>query len=133
VHLPWGDEQERARGERIAAGRRGVRVLPRMSLSEMAAELADAAGVVGVDTGLCHLAAALEVPGVTLYGATRPNLTGTRGPAQRRLSVDFPCAPCLERRCTYTGDAPVVPACYASLLPARVWAELAGLLKETGQ
>jgi len=104
-----------------------------MSLSEIAAELAVACGVVGVDTGLCHLAAALDVPGVTLYGATRSDLTGTRGPAQRPLSVDFPCAPCLERRCAYTGPATVVPACYASLPPGRVWDELAALLAEAGR
>jgi heptosyltransferase-1 len=133
VHLPWGSDHERGRAERIAASRPAVRVLPRLTLSEMAAELARASAVVGVDTGLCHLAAALEIPGVTLYGASRPDLTGTRGPAQRALSADFPCAPCLERRCAYTGPTPVVPACYASLPPGRVWNELAALLAEAGR
>ena len=60
VRLPWGNAQERARAERIAAAIPTGLVLPRFSLSEMAAELAAAAGVVGADTGLCHLAAALD-------------------------------------------------------------------------
>jgi heptosyltransferase-1 len=129
VRLPWGDAREMARAERIAAAVPAGLVLPRLSLSEMAAELAAAAGVVGVDTGLCHLAAALEVPAVTLYGATRPELTGTRGPDQLHLLADFPCAPCLKRSCAFTGDTQVEPACFASLTPALVWRTLQPLLR----
>ena len=129
VRLPWGNAREMARAERLAAAAPGALVLPRLSLSEMAAELAAAAGVVGADTGLCHLAAALEVPAVTLYGATRPELTGTRGPGQAHLLADFPCAPCLKRSCAFTGDTQVEPACYASLPPTLVWDTLQPLLR----
>lgn len=43
-------------------------VLPRMSLEEVARELAGAKFVVSVDTGLSHLTAALDRPNITLYG-----------------------------------------------------------------
>lgn len=124
VLLPWGDETEHARAERIAAAGAGHGfVLPRSSLGELAALIASARIVIGVDTGLAHLAAALGTPSVTLYGATRPDRTGTFGEAQIHLSARFPCSPCLTRECGYRGASVVRPACYEALDPARVWAQ----------
>jgi len=85
VCLPWGNEPERARAQRIAAGYPLARVLPRLGLGQMASVLAAARGVVAVDTGLGHLAAALDVPCVSLYGPTDVALIGTRGKHQRHL------------------------------------------------
>ena len=131
VKLPWGNAAERQRAEKIAAVHARVEVLPRMQLGELAAVIAAARGVVGVDTGLVHLAAALGTPCVTLYGATDPGLIGTVGEAQSHLRASFPCAPCQERKCHYEGQAGVFPACYGDLPPARVWqaldAALAGI------
>jgi heptosyltransferase-1 len=56
---------------------------------------------VAVDTGLGHLAAALDVPTISLFGPTNPGLTGAYGKAQIHLASDFPCAPCLQKKCTY--------------------------------
>jgi heptosyltransferase-1 len=50
-----------------------------MSIEALAALLAGARAVVGVDTGLTHLAVALQVPTVALYTATEPGLTGVYG------------------------------------------------------
>jgi heptosyltransferase-1 len=50
-----------------------------MSLMQAAALLGHASAVVGVDTGLTHLAVALGTPTVGLYVATRPGLTGLHG------------------------------------------------------
>jgi heptosyltransferase-1 len=70
--LPWGSEAERARSERLAtAGGRCV-VPPRMSIDEMAALIADAQFVVGVDTGFMHLAAALTRPVVGIFCDSNP-------------------------------------------------------------
>ncbi len=124
VKIPWGNATEQQRAEKIAAAHQGVEVLPRMQLGELAAVIAAASGVVGVDTGLVHLAAALGTPCVTLYGATDPGLIGTVGDAQLHLQADFPCAPCQARKCSYQGVARVFPACYGSLPPARVWQTL---------
>jgi heptosyltransferase-1 len=78
--VPFGTTEERARSERIAAGI--ARVPDFQPLDEMARTIAGAAFVVGVDTGLLHLAAALGVPLVALYGHSDPKLTGPcgRGP-----------------------------------------------------
>lgn len=129
VRLPQGDEAERSRAETIAQAGDHVEIMPPMDLTGLAREIAGAQAAVGVDTGLAHLAAALAVPAVTLYGATRPGLTGTWGQNQGRLSADFACAPCLSRSCRYKGIRQVHPACYGTLQPADVWRalkELAG-------
>ncbi len=60
--LPWGNDAERARAETIAAGLPRARVPQRLSLTQCAALLAHARAVVGLDTGLTHLAAAFERP-----------------------------------------------------------------------
>jgi heptosyltransferase I len=74
--LPWGNEAERQRAEEIAAAVPGTLVLPRLGLDALAVILDRADAVVGVDTGLMHLAAGLGKPGLALYTATRPALTG---------------------------------------------------------
>ncbi len=70
VLLPWGNQAEKTRAERISDGYANARVLPFCSLSEQARILQGAAGAICSDTGLCHLAAALNVPSVTLHGPT---------------------------------------------------------------
>lgn len=82
VYLPWGSEQEHQRAKRISSDNKQCYVLPRMQLTQLAGLLANAKAVVGVDTGLAHLAAALSVPGITLYLDTYPGLTGSCGTNQ---------------------------------------------------
>ena len=83
--LPWGNAAERQRAERIAAAG-GGQVLERLALDAMAAKMAKAAGAIGVDTGLTHLAAALQLPCLGLYVATDPQRTGNVGAGQRQLA-----------------------------------------------
>lgn len=70
VMLPWGNESERHAAERIAAGVPGARVLPRFSVMQGFGLINRAELVVGVDTGLVHIAAALCRPTVEIYTAT---------------------------------------------------------------
>ncbi len=79
VVLPWGSEDERARSEGIAARLPGARVPARAPLDEVAKLIAGAQLVVGVDTGLLHLAAALGVPLAAIFTGSEPGLTGPVG------------------------------------------------------
>jgi heptosyltransferase-1 len=79
VVLPWGTEAERARSEAIAAGVSGARVPARAPLDAVARLIAGAECVVGVDTGLLHLAAAFGVPLVAIFAGSQPALTGPVG------------------------------------------------------
>ncbi|WP_034410527.1 lipopolysaccharide heptosyltransferase I [Derxia gummosa] len=77
VGLAWGNAAERERATRIAAGIDGAVVAPRaLGLVEWAGVLAGASCVVGVDTGLSFLAAAVGAPVVAIYVATSPTHVG---------------------------------------------------------
>lgn len=116
VVLPWGNEEEQCRAKRIAEKVAGVQVLPKMGLNALNAYLAHAEGVVGVDTGLSHVVAALEVPSVAIYGATDAVLTGVLGPKVEVLSSTLSCAPCLSKVCNHPSrnDDLAQPPCYRS-------------------
>lgn len=81
IVLPWGTPAERTTSEAIAAGLASGSffIPPALALPDMAALLAHAEAVVGVDTGLAHLAVALARPTVGIYCATEPGLTGLHG------------------------------------------------------
>jgi heptosyltransferase-1 len=79
IVLPWGTPSERARSETIAASVPGARVPERAPLDAVARLIAGAQCVVGVDTGLLHLAAALGVPLVAIFAGSKPHLTGPVG------------------------------------------------------
>jgi heptosyltransferase-1 len=74
--LPWGNRREQERAERLAATLSHARVAPPMGLAEAGGLLGHAAAVIGVDTGLTHLANALDVPLVAIYTDTDPDKTG---------------------------------------------------------
>jgi len=77
--LPWGTETERARSERIAASLVEAQVPARRPLDLVARLIAGASFVIGVDTGLVHLAAAFGVPLVAIFVGSEPGLTGPMG------------------------------------------------------
>src|ERR1041385_7431392 len=82
--LPWGNAEERSRAERIAQGI-GEAVIPeRMALEELAQVLAGATNVVGLDSGLSHLAAAFGAPAVAVFCGSDPALTGLYGAPRAR-------------------------------------------------
>ena len=70
--LPWGSDEERQRSERIAGAVPQALVAPRMSITEAGGLIGGADAVVGVDTGLMHLAAALKVPVVGVFCDSEP-------------------------------------------------------------
>src|SRR5688500_9269587 len=84
VVLPWGSEPERERAERIARGVPQATVPQRMSLAQLAELFSRARNVVGLDTGLTHLAAALDRPTVGIYCGSDPTLTGLYGAARAK-------------------------------------------------
>ena len=74
--LPGGSAVERERASRLARAIPDAIALAPLRLSELARELSAAQIVIGVDTGLVHLAAALGRPTIALYCASDPLLTG---------------------------------------------------------
>ena len=75
----WGNPAEQARAQRIADGCTGL-LPPFLPVQDMAALLAHAHCVVGLDTGFSHLAAAFGVPTLGIYCDHEPALAGIVGP-----------------------------------------------------
>jgi len=124
VKLPWWSDAEHRRARSIAEMHPRAEVLSRTNIAGMAAMIARARAVVAVDTGLGHLAAALAVPTLSLYGSTSPALVGAYGPNQFHL-----CA----QECTRSHTKYVQPAVFAPLTPAIVFGRLTELLNQQEQ
>ena len=77
--LPWGNAREQERSRAIAAALPGAEVPDLRPLDGVARLIAGASLVVGVDTGLLHLAGALGVPLVGIFAGSEPGLTGPIG------------------------------------------------------
>jgi heptosyltransferase-1 len=90
--LPGGSESERLRAARITQSLGRAVAAPAMNLTDLARLMAGARIVIGVDTGLVHLAAALGRPTVAIYCASDPALTGVLGTAPH-LNLGQPGSP----------------------------------------
>ena len=118
VLLGSGDDADtaaavtRAAGGPIASlvGRDRPALLPRL--------LARLRCLVSGDTGVAHLAAAVDVATVTLFGPTDRRLTAPRGPRSRTLDRAAPCAPCFLPRC------PIDHVCLTRIEPDEVLHEI---------
>ena len=131
VQLPWGNESEHQRALNIKQQCRNeqqINVLDKLNLRELAEKIVAIDAVVAVDTGLAHLAAALDTPTIALYGPTSPGLTGTYGNNQKHLQADYECAPCFKKKCSKTKNN-INPECYTDITPERVMTALNTLLK----
>lgn len=114
VLLPWGNQAEYQRAQRIAEGLACVEVLPKLSIEQLAGVLAGASSCVAVDTGLGHLAAALDVPTISLYGPTRPEKVGAYGKGQVHL--------CEQGGLAGLGDRN--KSCFSNLTASKVIAQI---------
>ncbi len=127
VTIPAGNQEETRRAELIADNTRAT-VLPMMGLKDLALIMTGGSGVVSVDTGLGHMAAALNLPLIALYGATSPQLTGVYGAYQNVIVSDhLQCIPCKKRICRYAaGDysSKIYPPCFERTTPESVWQAL---------
>jgi len=129
VVMPSGSEQELQRGRQLADNQPRVHALPALSLSEVAWIINNAKGAVSCDTGLCHMAAALDIPTVSFYGPTDVKLIGAAGKHQSHIIADsFACAPCYQKMCTFNGYKSAEAVCMRNMLPRQVWQELEHLL-----
>ena len=122
IKLPTGNDEEFETASRLAQTFGHVEALPRMSLNKTAHLIKNATGVVSTDTGLGHIAAALGIPCVSLYGPTDTALIGAIGQNQEHLYTgDLECRPCYRKSCNYFNDARVSAHCMDTLAPEEVW------------
>jgi len=88
-------------GQRLAEniGEGAISLAGRTSLGELAGVIQRAALLVGIDSGPTHIAAALGIPVVALYGPTDPLLTGPQGEGNIVIRREMACSPCRRPTC----------------------------------
>jgi heptosyltransferase-1 len=92
-----GNDAEMRRAQELVAGRSNALVLPRMDLTEVARCLAASRVMVGLDSGLTHLSAALGRPTIGIYKASTPVRTPLVGSAFTASLGDRGKSPTRER------------------------------------
>jgi heptosyltransferase-2 len=92
------------------------------TLEQFMRELSRCRLIVSNDSGAMHLASALGVRTVAIFGSTEPALTGPLGPRSTVLRHHVPCSPCFLREC------PIDFACMTQIKPAMVLAAADKLL-----
>jgi len=130
VTLTYGNEIEQARAERIIKGIEGSELLSPKSITDLVKIMGSCSGLVSVDTGLGHLANAMDLPMVGLFGPTNPDLTGPLGIHSKVLVSDnLACIPCLKNQCRYmTEEGNIYPPCFENMTPEWVLESLTKLI-----
>jgi heptosyltransferase II len=77
-----------------------VNICGKMTIHDSTALINEMNLVIGVDSGLLHVAASLNIPAIGLYGPMNPKKWQLRGDIHRSLFLDLPCIPCsLKKPC----------------------------------
>jgi len=118
-----GAPGDREACERIARASQAGAIIAagETSVGELIALLGICGGFAGNDSGAMHLAAALGIPTVGIFGSTNPIRTGPAGARARIIYRAIECSPCLERTCRfghYNCLKPIEPAEVAAALGA---------------
>lgn len=98
-----GSPAERGKCDEVAAASRAGAVVAagETSIGELIALLSACDGFAGNDSGSMHVAGALGIPTVGIFGSTSPARTSPLGERTTVLYKRIECSPCLERTCRF--------------------------------
>ncbi|HAO93760.1 MAG: hypothetical protein A2X99_01490 [Deltaproteobacteria bacterium GWB2_55_19] len=96
-----GDASTASLAEKAAEKCNGISTAGKLTLRGAAALMARAAFVLSTDSGPMHMAQALGVPTIALFGPDDPRLTGPLNGNSNVVRELLPCAPCRKKQCIY--------------------------------
>jgi heptosyltransferase-2 len=98
-----GAPSERAKCDEVASASKSGAIVAAggTNVGELAALLSLCDGFIGNDSGCAHIAGALGIPTVTIFGSTNPDRTGPPGARTRVIYRKLECSPCLARTCRF--------------------------------
>ena len=114
VVVMWGPGELDAAKRLVESAKGDARLGPATRLDELPGVLKNIRLVVTIDSGLKHLAVAVGVPTVTLFGPTSPHEWHMGGAYDRYLHTEVACSPCRLKQCPYD------PPCMARIAPEAV-------------
>jgi heptosyltransferase-2 len=119
-----GSEKDHAVAETInrQSGNTCVNLAGRTSLEQAVDLMASARAVVTNDSGLMHVAAAVDVPVIALYGSSDPRYTPPLSDKAHVIRLGLACSPCFKRECPLGHRN-----CLDQLMPAQILTLLAAL------
>lgn len=122
----FGAPGEKEMGEKLAAMLHAPHenLVGKTRLTELIAKLRECQLLLTNDTGTMHLAAALGIPTVSIFGSTCPIETGPLGDRHTVIQHKVPCSPCFDRDCRFGHYD-----CMTKITPAEV---AAAVLKTAG-
>ena len=122
-----GAGAERAKCEEAAAASKAGAIVAagHTNIGELIALLSLASAFIGNDSGSMHLAGALGIPTVAIFGSTNPHRTSPLGPKTRVIYRKLECSPCLARTCRFGHYN-----CLTQVKPAEV-ADALGAMRES--
>jgi heptosyltransferase-2 len=121
-----GSPYEHASIEKITSKTGGLNLAGKSSLGDLMSVMRGAEIVVGNDSGPVHVAAAMGLPTVAIFGSTSPRWTAPRGRYARVLTSGAQCAPCFKKECP-EGDT----HCLADIGAEEVFEAAVDILKES--
>ncbi len=122
----FGAPGEKEMGEKLSAMLQAPHenLVGKTRLTELIAKLRECQLLLTNDTGTMHLAAALGIPTVSIFGSTCPIETGPLGERHTVIQHKVPCSPCFDRECRFGHYD-----CMTKVTPAEV---AAAVLKTAG-
>jgi lipopolysaccharide heptosyltransferase I len=122
IFLLWGPGERELAQQVQGTMRRPGHLVPDMGLAELVAFLGECGLFIGGDSGPLHLASALGLPVLGLYGPSDPVRNGPLQEPYRVVTASPPCGPCYRRDCTRS-------SCMDSIPVEQVWATLVRMVE----
>lgn len=114
VVVLWGPAEKESAERVVEESAGAARIAPALALDQLPGALSAFRAVVTIDSGLKHLAVAVGVPTVTLFGPTSPSEWHVAAAHDRYLYAQRPCSPCRLLECPYD------PPCMWEIAPEEV-------------